>query len=630
MGYYYDTRVALGTARLSIIDLASGQQPMCDETQRYWITYNGEVYNYIELREELEASGVAFSTRSDTEVVLKAWIAWGESSLARLNGGFAFAIYDRREGSLFLVRDRYGKRPLFYVRVGNELIFGSEIKSFIAHGGVPVEFDPVQLASIFTVWTPLPNQSGYKGINQVPGGAYMTIRGSDVTIRDYYALSFQSDPWTGTFEEATEQTRKELSEAVRLRLRSDVEVGTYLSGGLDSSITTLLAVEHSQRTVHSFSISFEEAEFDESRDQDAVSDYLGTEHCTVRISNDDIVAAFPEALWHAEVPVFRTAFVPMYLLSRRVHDTGIKVVLTGEGADEAFIGYNIFKETIIRSRWNTDLSKARKVELISGLYPYLNHFSPENADALIALYERYAVERRHGLFSHEMRFDTSNFATRLLQDKVDGYSPISRYLEERHDEFNRLPDYQKAQWIEYKTLLMGYLLSTQGDRVSFGNSVETRCAFLDPRVVEWAWRLPLDWKLNGLQNEKFILKEAYRTRLPDCVTSKPKNPYRAPEATAFVHSERPPDYLDAILSDSEMQDDEILDRTFLRKLLTKIRKSPPSQISHRENHAFMFALSLMLLRDMISRGPGQFDVGTISSILVKKINSDELTRSGSV
>ena len=621
MGYYYDTRMALGAARLSIIDLASGQQPISDETERYWIAYNGEVYNYLELRDELVARGVKFKTRCDTEVVLQAWIAWGEQGLARLNGGFAFAIYDRLEDVLVLVRDKYGKRPLFYTRLGGELVFGSEIKSFLAHGGVDVDFDAAQLASMFTVWTPLPHQSGYKDIHQVPGGSYLIARKGRIEIREYYTLSFRADPWQGSLEEAAERTRDELSQAVRLRLRSDVEVGTYLSGGLDSSITTLLAVRHSRHKVRSFSIAFDEKEFDESQDQDHVSAFLGTAHCRLAVSNDDIAAAFPDALWHAEVPVFRTAFVPMFLLSRRVREEGIKVVLTGEGADEAFVGYEIFKETVIRENWNTALSMTEKVALIRRLYPYLKHFT-DSPESLVALYDRYAVEKRPRLFSHEVRFDTANFATRLLAQPQDGYAAICAYLAEHDAEIRSLPGYQKAQWLEYKTLLMGYLLSTQGDRVSFGNGVETRCAFLDSNVVEWAWRLPFDWKLNGMQNEKFILKHAFGAALPPRITEKIKQPYRAPDAIAFLHTARRPDYLDLVLSDTELKSFGLLDAGFARKLIDKIVRSPASNISHRENQTFIFLLSLLLLRKTMMQDRHRFDANSIEPILVNKINGN--------
>ena len=598
MGYFFDERVALGTARLSIIDLLSGQQPLSDPTGRYWITYNGEVYNYIELRAELERLKYRFVTSSDTEVVLNAYIAWKHEAFAKLNGGFAFAIYDRWEETLVLVRDRYGKRPLYYSRCDKEWVFASEIKCFLAHGGVKLAFDKEQLCSIFTLWTPLPHESGYQGIYQVPPASYIRLK-SDGTVEShsYYTLDFQTTPFAGSEEEAAQRTRDTLSESVRLRLRSDVEVGTYLSGGLDSSITTLLATQHSPYPVRTFSISFEEASFDESETQDEVSRYLGTQHTALKVSNAAIAEAFPDALWHAEVPLFRTAFVPMYLLSQEVQKAGIKVVLTGEGADESFLGYNIFKETLLRQRW-LRLSAEEKASSLAKLYPYQKHFQTY-ASALSGLYNQFSQERIAGLFSHEIRFHNTRFTSRLLNRPPDGLAAIRQTIANAK-EFNQLSTLQRAQWLEFKTLLAGYLLSSQGDRMSFAHGVESRMPFLDPNVVRWACSLPTSLKLRGGNDEKYILKRAFRGALPETVLAKPKQPYRAPDVLPFLHG-RPPDYLEALLSERELSQSDFLDVRFAQRLVKKLMKSPPSRISQRESQTFVFLLSLALLHQMMGR-----------------------------
>ncbi len=214
-GYYFDERTGFGTARLSIIDLSTGQQPIPDEAQRYWIAYNGELYNYKERRTELEALGHHFASTSDTEVLLHAYIQWGVDALPRLNAAYACAIYDRERAELLLARDRYGKRPLFYTEVGDTLVFASEMKSFLAFPGATFELDEAQLASIFTVWTPLPNQSGFTGIHQIPNGWYLKQRGRHRTLAPYTTLDWPAeDRITGTAEEASEGTRAILSDAV--------------------------------------------------------------------------------------------------------------------------------------------------------------------------------------------------------------------------------------------------------------------------------------------------------------------------------------------------------------------------------------------------------------------------------
>lgn len=620
MGYYFDDNVALGTARLSIIDLSTGQQPLSDATGRYWISYNGEVYNYIELRAELEQLGVQFATTSDTEVVLQAYIQWGERSFDKLNGGFAIAIYDRQTGTLVLVRDRYGKRPLYYSRNGDEWVYASEIKCFLGHGEIALEFDETQLASILSLWTPLPHQSGYRGIEQLPEGSYLRLCADGThQIRPYYTLDFAVEQaWTGNEADAVEQVREALTESTRIRLRSDVEVGTYLSGGLDSTITTLLTKQLSNHDVRTFSVSFEEGQFDESADQQAMSSHIKTKHRTVRVSNEDIANALPDALWHGEVPVFRTAFVPMYLLSQQVKADGIKVVLTGEGADESFLGYNIFKETALRAQWGQLDSEAEKRERLANLYPYQEHFQ-RNPAALVGLYDSMQTEREHGLFSHEMRFRNAPFTLRLLAQRVGDPFAAIRPMIESSAEFPPLNPIQRAQWLEFKTLLGGYLLSTQGDRMSFANGVESRMPFLDPNVVHLAWALPTALKLNG-HDEKYILKRAFADVLPPHIIKKPKQPYRAPDAQAFL-TENAPDYLELLLSENELQKVGVINSKFAHRLYAKLKNSTPDRISQRENQTFIFLLSLVLLHNQFIENPRAVPAPeSIDGVLVRRID----------
>lgn len=588
-GFFVDDQVALGITRLSIIDLTSGTQPISDESRRFWICYNGELYNYKEIRETLKSKGIHFNTASDTEVVLKSWIYWKEKSLLQFNGAFAFIIYDAQEGFLFMARDRYGKRPLYYSHHNGVFLFSSEMKSFFGYDGFRFETDPHQLASIFAVWTPLPGQSGFKNIKQIPMGSYMIVNRSGSQLKRYTELDFRCNAFEGNEMEAAGAVRDSLAKSVSLRLRSDVEVGIYLSGGLDSTIVTDLVTREVNMPVHTFSVEFEEAAFDESVDQKLVSQRYGANHTSVRITDRDIPDALPAALFHAEVPVFRTAFVPMFLLSKTVRDAGIKVVLSGEGADEAFLGYDIFKETLLRLAWNELDMETRKSKLAQ-LYPYLDHFNTENAPHLMGIFQKYAIETMPGLFSHEMRFQNGIFTSRLLKEKNDAFADIHHLIQDEAY-YPALSPTEKAQWLEFKTLLAGYLLSTQGDRMCLAHGVENRCPFLDPDVVALSHAVNL--KFDDGFEEKYLLKKAFQDRLPQQILAKAKHPYRAPDISSFYRYR--PDYLEVMLSVHELEKMEFFNPKFCTGLTQKVLSTDPDIISIKENHAFIFLLSCALL-----------------------------------
>ncbi|MBX9864416.1 MAG: asparagine synthase (glutamine-hydrolyzing) [Hyphomicrobium sp.] len=595
-GGFADDICALGTARLAIIDPAAGAQPMSDASGRYWLTYNGEIYNYRELRDELEAHGRVFRTRSDTEVLLEAWIAWGPECLPKLNGGFAFAIYDRDLQSLVLARDRFGKRPLYFTRHKDDVLFASEMKAFVAYPGFHFEQNAGQIASILGQWTPLPHQTGFTGIESLGLAEWLEIRDGTLTRRCYEHLTFDRGPAIATEADAIARIRATLIDSVRLRLRSDVEVGVYLSGGLDSSVIALLTSSETERPVRTFSLAFESADLDESDAQREISGFLKTDHTTLTIGHSDIVANFEAALYHAEVPTFRSAFVPMYLLSKRTREAGIKVVLSGEGADEAFLGYDLFKETQLRAAWD-GMDGATRLQRIASLYPHLDHYGPQDLAAVTSLYHQFSRERMPGLFSHELRFQNGRFSTRLLREPGDAFAAITGHA--AHDPgFGAMTAVQKAQWLEFQTLLPGYLLSTQGDRMALAHGVENRCPFLDKAVVDLAGSVNLRFD-DGFE-EKRLLRKAFADSLPPAISAKRKFPYRAPDSAAFAAIR--PDMLDAVCSDQELAKLPYLDVRFARALVAKILSRPAAEISTKENQTFMFLMSLALLHRQFVSG----------------------------
>ncbi|MCW8932682.1 MAG: asparagine synthase (glutamine-hydrolyzing) [Gammaproteobacteria bacterium] len=594
LAYAIDEIMAMATARLSVIDINHGQQPMRDQSNRYWICYNGELYNFIELREELIKYGVRFETSSDTEVVLKAYIYWGLKAFERFNGGYAIVIYDSLEKNIVLVRDRFGKRPLYYSHHKKGLIFASEVKCFLPINDFELSFDENSLANIFSFWTPLPEESPYKGIKQVPPGGYLKFNIKGELLQEQY---YQLTPMTSSvsdIKEAQFQVEAALEKSVDLRLRSDVEVGSYLSGGLDSSIISLLASKKLNTQLKTFSIRFESEQFDESDEQLAMANTIDSEHHSVCISDKDIVDNFSKAIYFSEVPVFRTAFVPMYILSSLVKQNGVKVVLTGEGADEGFLGYNIFKELLIRKQWNNYDSVVSKHAALKKLYPYLEHFQ-DNIKIFSALFDNFSSNQNDPLFSHRLRFHNSKFSQRLLNNNWDANSHLIKYMDARINSSNG-KSMAKAQWLEFNTLLHGYLLSTQGDRMSFSHGVEARLPFMDHNVIECANRLHLNLKIADGYDEKHILKKVFSDRLPKNIIKKNKQPYRAPDASAFL-SVQDAEWRDLLNDSNNIADMGFLDTAFVSKFISKLMKSSTKTISQRENQTFIFLLSLLSIHN---------------------------------
>ncbi|MFJ4527170.1 asparagine synthase (glutamine-hydrolyzing) [Streptomyces nigrescens] len=596
-GCLLDDRLAMGTVRLSIIDLSTGSQPVGSADGRYWLCYNGELYNYRELREKLTARGFAFRTASDTEVVLNAWAAWGLDCLSRFNGAFAFALYDSTTGELHLVRDRFGKRPLYVARHRGAWLFASEMKAFLAYPDFSFAFDEAQMASVFATWTPLPGQSGYRGIEQIPMGEYLSVRGDEVRRGRWATLDLDAGPAPESEREAVELVRADLEAAVDVRLRSDVEVGVYASGGLDSSIIAHLAAQRTNRPLRTFSIEFEDAEFDESAEQAELAAHLGTRHSTVRVTDEDVVDAFPEAVRHAEVPVFRTAFVPMYLLAGHVRSEGIKVVLSGEGADEAFLGYGIFKDTQLLSTWH-ELDDDTRLRRLSRIYPYLRHFNSDDGHRrMLGLYRQFTEETLPGLFSHQMRFQNGRFAARLLKNTGDPFAALGELVADEPG-YAQLTPVQKAQWLEFRTLLSGYLLSTQGERMTLAHGVENRCPFLDPAVVRRAASVNL--RFGDPYDEKYLLKRAYADVLPERIVKKGKFPYRAPDSAAFVRSR--PEHRELLTDPHTLDEIGVLDARFVKRFTDRVFDSPPEQIGTKENQAFVLLASTVWLHHWYVRG----------------------------
>jgi asparagine synthase (glutamine-hydrolysing) len=581
-GLYLDRCVGLAHARLSIIDLAGGVQPIHNEDETLWIVYNGEVFNYIELRQTLEQKGHRFYTSSDTEVILHLYEEEGPDCLAQLNGQFALAIWDAKRKELFLARDRVGIRPLYYTIVDNSLIFASEIKSIFMDERVPRRIDPVAMDQVFTFWTTLSPGTVFENVYELPPGHYMTVSNGAVAIEKYWDIPLypRGDQLDVSPPEIRRQILDLLHDAIRIRLRADVPVGCYLSGGLDSSGVTAMVVKNFDNDVRTFGIRFEEERFDEGKHQSQMVSYLNVNHTDIRTTNEMIGASLPDCLWHCEKPLLRTGPVPLCLLSEVVRKNGFKVVLTGEGADEVFAGYNIFREAKARRFWAKYPDSRKRMALIGQLYPYIFN-NPRLTPMLQSFFGRDLDKGDDPLFSHFLRWENTSrlkvFFSSELKAAIGPYSGYEQVRQSLPKAYEQADDLSKAQYLEMAVFLSNYLLSSQGDRVAMAHSVEIRVPFLDFRLIDYMGRVPAKWKLLGL-NEKHILKTCFEGILPDEIIHRPKNPYRAPIKQSLLNR-RSADYTRDVLSDSSLTKAGMFDADRVARLLRKVRATEsPSEI----------------------------------------------------
>ncbi|HVV72918.1 MAG TPA: asparagine synthase (glutamine-hydrolyzing) [Verrucomicrobiae bacterium] len=595
-GIYLDGPVGLGNARLSIIDLSGGQQPISNEDGTLWIVFNGEIFNYVELKPELEALGHRFATSSDTEVLLHMFEQYGPRCLERLNGQFAFAVWNVREQSLFLARDRLGVRPLFYTKAAGDLIFASEIKAILADRRVTAEIDPLVVDEVFTYWSALSPRTAFRNILEVPPGHYVSITREKMEVAPYWELDF-SPPGTENQEDmaAYEQELSELLiDAAKIRLRADVPVGAYLSGGLDSSIIAAIIRNFTTNRLDTFSIAFDDASFDESAWQKQMAHFLGTDHQVVRASYTDIGKVFPEVVWHAETPLTRTAPAPMFLLSKLVRDSGYKVVLTGEGADEFLAGYDLFKEAKIRRFWAAQPDSKLRPLLLQKLYPDISELSKSNSAFLAAFFRENLMDVQAPQYSHAVRWRNGRRNRRVLSDRVQAElqsqenGSLAGRLPARFNEWDALA---RAQYLEITVFLSHYLLSSQGDRMGMAHSIEGRFPFLDFRVVNFCNRLPSRLKLRGL-TEKYLLKRIGKKWLPPQIWQRPKRPYRAPIHRSFFGG-TPPAYVRELLSPEKIAESDLFKPAAVNQLVRKIDQG--SAIGEAGDMALAGILSTQLL-----------------------------------
>ncbi len=519
-GFFQDRWCALASRRLAIIDLTDGNQPICHPQTGMVLVFNGEIYNYRELRQELTAKGHIFRTNSDSEVLLTAFVEWGAGCLHRLVGMFAFAVWNPADQRLFLARDRMGKKPLYYSRTpGNTYYFASEIKSILQCPDIHPEMNVSAMDRLLDYGFNLAPSTFFRQVRQIMPGTFLQISARGQVEQSYWNLPVPAQKTAISEQEAAEGLRHHLEEAVRSRLVSDVPVASYLSGGIDSSAVTGLYASFSETPVHSLSITFEDASYDERHFARLVSKSFATNHheflCS--IAEDEI----GKLIWHLEAPMVTLLNLPLYLLSRQIRDMGFKVVLSGDGADEILGGYDYFKLVKLMPFIGRSESPGR-VNLLHRVFPALASLS--QARQQYSILKTYPTP--HPAFPY--RFQAFQLKKQLLSD--DFLDRIMAHAPDRVDDLPLPPTsadlLNQALYFETKMRLPNLTLPL-ADTMSMANSVELRSPFMDHRLVEYAFSLPAHLKMRAL-NEKSLLKKSFQSFLPPAICERRKQPLTPP------------------------------------------------------------------------------------------------------
>jgi asparagine synthase (glutamine-hydrolysing) len=534
--------VGFSHARLSIIDLDEnrGRQPFESADGRLMLTKNGELYDYQRIRADLTATGARFQTKSDSEIIMHLYPRHGlDGTLPHLRGEFAFALFDRDEDRLMLVRDRFGIKPLYWTEVNGTVVFGSELKVLFAHPEVPRRFSP---AGVYhqLMQTMVPGTTAFEGIHQVRPGHLLDVRRRDgrlhIEERRYWDMDFpQEDAHRTSYDEQDyiDGVRAHLLEAVQHRLTADVPVGSYLSGGIDSCAILGLAAAARQNPVKAFTIGFDNVDYDESPIATEMAQSTGADQDILRLNADHLYDHFEETLWHTERTIYNTLGVAKLLMSRHVRAVDYKVVLTGEGSDELFGGYPAFRRDMFlhgldhlqaeeRREWEALLAESNKL--------FKGAMLAENAVENAALTERVgftpsclqpwlaSAQRVPALLSEDLAHELGDYdpgaaiAAEFDRDMLRGRHPLD-----------------KAQYVWIKTMLEGQILTWGGDRVDMANSMEARPPFLDHHLAEYATRIPPSMRIHG-RTEKYVLREAMKGLLPEVLYKREKFAFMAPPA----------------------------------------------------------------------------------------------------
>ncbi|MBT3294598.1 MAG: asparagine synthase (glutamine-hydrolyzing) [Verrucomicrobia bacterium] len=578
-GYYTDDQVGLGIRRLAIVDIEHGQQPMFSDGRDLVSVCNGEIYNHLDLRARLEARGHPFRTRCDVEVIIPMYRHYGLDGIQHFNGQFGFALYDRARRRLVLARDQMGIAPLFYARVGDTLFFASEIKGLLAHPDMPRAVDPKGLDHILTFPGLVSPQTLFKGVKSLPPGHFLLVENGEMSLHHYWDLDYPAaDAIDHSWDEATaaEALEERLSEAVRLRLQADVPVGFYLSGGLDSSLVASLIGRLSPATRHSFSIRFPDAAIDEGVHQHAMVERLNCTHHETAFDTDAISERMQAIVYHAEMPLKESYNTCSLALSEFVHRNGMKVVLTGEGADEllgGYVGYRLDQERQRQGAAPADAADFLEQELQERLWGDPHFF-----------YEKHYYahrETKQALYADGINQQFSAIdctaAPLLNTAKLAALHPFHR-----------------RSYLDCKLRLADHLLSDHGDRVAYAHSVEARYPFLDLDLITLITTLPPSLLLKEGE-EKSLLKRVARGHVPDSIVNRRKFAFVAPGSPHLLQQNTA--WIEDMLSTERIRRQGYFNPATVERLKQRYRQPGFSLNTTFEDDWLMIVLTFGILLD---------------------------------
>ena len=614
-GLYRSAHAGLAHTRLSLVDLAGGAQPLSDAHQRVWVAFNGEIYNHRALRQDLQALGHRLTTQSDTEVIAAAWLAWGAAAFERFNGQWAVALWAPHTRTLALARDPTGICPLVWREHAGRLWFASEAKALFAGAPeAPRALDPTALAQTLTFWCPVAPQTPFEGVHELPPGEVWTLspqgeRRHQVPLSGDFSRAVGDAAFTGSLDDAAKAVGDRLQQAVALRItQADVPVGAYVSGGLDSALIAVLAQRSGSNLNDTFSLGFDDAEYDETPHQAELVHRLGSRHHHLQVGRRDIAQALSRVVWHTEKTLVRSGPVPLYLLSGLVRRSGIKTVLTGEGADEWFAGYDLFREARIRRFWARQPQSTLRPRLLERLYPYLSRSPSANPAMTRQFFGRGLDQADQPGFGHSLRWQAGQALYRLLspdwRSRALAADVVPALLHAAPKPQAGTDALARDQHLEIVTLLQGYLLSSQGDRVLMGHGVEGRYPFLDPAVGALAHRLPARYRLMGLDEKHVLKRVALQVGVPATIVNRPKQPYRSPDALCLV-GDHVPDEVAHALSPSALQDTGVFDPQVVARLQAKCTaQARVGPLAHTDHMGLVAVVTTQMLHGHLAGGWG--------------------------
>jgi asparagine synthase (glutamine-hydrolysing) len=563
-GIYIDRQAVLGHRRLSIIDLSTGKQPISNEDGTVWIVYNGEIYNFPEIREQLLARGHVLKTHSDTEVIVHLYEDFGEQCVTQLRGMFAFALWDVRKKKLVLARDRVGIKPLYYVQTRGSLLFASEIKAFRADPSVQLELNPQAIDTFLTFLYVPGSETLFRNVRKLDPGHYLVMEDGRVKVTRYWDLRFTAPESNGHFRDSVAKLQEMLKQTVRDHMISDVPVGVLLSGGVDSTALLSFAVHETQKKVSSFTIGFEGQNFaDERPYAKLAADTFGSEHHEMTITARDFLEFLPKYVWHMEEPVCEPPAVALYYVTK-LASAHVKVLLSGEGGDEAFAGYQNYRNIL----W---LERLRAVGqpwtgLAAGMFEGLGHVGglgrlQKYSGMLKMPLEDYYYGRTSGPSSFFNRSKAAMYTAGFAQSVETTGS--SQRMQELFSQVVGQPALNQMLYVDTKTWLPDDLL-VKADKISMANSIEVRVPLLDHKVLEFAAGLPISYKVRGFTT-KYILKEAFTGRIPQPILDRKKTGFPVPVESWISHELK--DFVQDILLDSKTLGRGYFQKRFVEDLI---------------------------------------------------------------